>query len=86
MDESDAFVKEIITACESIGLDVCIKASGGGSDANKLNYMGIPSVDALGPYMYEIHSTNEHMSIASIERRTRLFCLVLGIMDDYKLK
>ena len=31
--------------------------------------------------MYKIHSTDESMSIASIERRTRLFAVVLGVME-----
>ena len=84
--ENTAVYEMVKFAGSLIDYDLPEQATGGGSDANKLNYMGIPSVDALGPYMYEIHSTNEHMSIASIERRTRLFCLVLGIMDDYKLK
>ena len=43
--------------------------------------IGVPTVDALGPYMYKIHSTDESMSIASIERRTRLFAVVLGVME-----
>ena len=64
-----------------IGYDLPEQATGGGSDANYLNFHGVPTVDALGPYMYKIHSTDESMSIASIERRTRLFAVVLGVME-----
>ena len=62
------------------GLEVDI-VTGGGSDANYISFMGIPSVDALGPYMYEIHSTNEHMRISSIEEKIALFAVVLSQME-----
>ena len=41
-----------------------------GSDANHINQYGIPVIDALGPYTYGIHTTDEHTSAASIRHRT----------------
>lgn len=64
-----------------LGKDLPEQTTGGGSDANYISFMGIPCVDALGPYMYEIHSTNEHMRISSIEEKIALFAVVLSQME-----
>ena len=71
VDESDAFVKEIITACESTGLDVCIKASGGGSDANNMSRNGIKAV-VLGTGMSKVHTVNEEITIENLENTAKL--------------
>ncbi len=65
-----------------LGQELIEQSTGGGSDANYLNFMGVPTVDALGPYMYEIHSINERMRISSIEEKIRLFCTVLGLLTE----
>ncbi len=64
-----------------MGKELPEQATGGGSDANYLNFHGVPTVDALGPYMYKIHAFDESLRISSIEERTKLFCVVLGTLE-----
>ncbi|MBQ8934391.1 MAG: M20/M25/M40 family metallo-hydrolase [Lachnospiraceae bacterium] len=47
-----------------------------GSDANHINQYDIPVIDALGPYTYGIHTTDEHTVISSIRHQT-LFAAAL---------
>lgn len=58
------------------------QSSGGSGDAGWFSSHGIPSVDALGPYMYKIHHTEESGKVSSIEEKTALFCVVLGLIDS----
>lgn len=58
------------------------QSSGGSGDAGWFSSHGIPSVDALGPYMYKIHHTGECGKVSSLEERTALFCVVLGLIDS----
>ncbi len=67
-------------AGEILGMDLPEQATGGGGDASYLNYNGVPTVDALGPYMYQIHSPDESMRISSIEEKLRLFSAVLATL------
>ena len=64
-----------------LGMELPEQATGGGGDASYFSYKGIPTVDAMGPYMYKIHATDESMRISSIETRTCLFGVVLGVME-----
>lgn len=63
-----------------LGVELPEQATGGGGDASYLNYNGVPTVDALGPYMYKIHSPDESMKISSIEEKLKLFGVVLGTL------
>ena len=62
----DPFVKEVIAACEKVGLQHKLAASGGGSDANNLNAIGIKAVN-LGTGMAKVHTTQEEISIQNLE-------------------
>ncbi|QUO22031.1 M20/M25/M40 family metallo-hydrolase [Clostridiaceae bacterium Marseille-Q4143] len=64
-----------------LGYELPEQTSGGGGDASYFSYKGIPTVDALGPYMYTIHDTNESLRISSIEEKTCLFCVVLAMIN-----
>ena len=55
------------------------ESSAGPSDACWFSTFGVPTVDALGPYMKDIHTVNERMYLPSLKERTKLFCLVLAI-------
>lgn len=70
-DENDSFIAEIKQACERAGITSCIKASGGGSDANNMNLNGIKSV-VLGTGMNKVHSVNEEITIQNLEDTTKL--------------
>ena len=63
-----------------LGKDLPEQASGGSGDASYFSYRGVPAVDALGPDMYKIHSTDESMRLSSFEEKTALFAVVLGIL------
>ena len=63
-----------------LGKDLPEQSSGGSGDASYFSYHGVPSVDALGPYMYQIHSTDEAMRLSSFEEKTALFAVVLGLL------
>jgi glutamate carboxypeptidase len=43
---------------------------GGGSDANLLSALGVPSIDGLGPYGQHFHEPGEWCSLESLRRRT----------------
>ena len=61
-----------------IGLDLPECAATGSADGGYFSYYGVPAIDGLGPYMYEMHTTNEHMSIPSMLERTKLFAVMLA--------
>lgn len=63
---------------KELGMELPEQSSGGYGDSCAFSSMGIPVVDALGPYMYHIHSFEESLRISSIPERMRLFCAVLG--------
>lgn len=73
----DERVYKLCKLTEEIGeeLDMEIKwmATGGGSDANFISAMGVPSIDAMGPVGGGSHGINEYIEISSIEPRIKLF-------------
>lgn len=75
VESDDEWMAHIVKACETIGLPVVIKASGGGSDANNMNRNGIKAL-VLGTGMTKVHSVNEEITIKNLEDTTRL-CLQL---------
>lgn len=84
MERNEANVKvyQIVhNAGRILGKELPEQATGGSGDASYFNYKGVPTVDALGPYMYKIHSTDESMKISSIEEKTALFAAVLGTLE-----
>jgi len=64
-----------------IGMDLEEQITSGSGDAGLFTTMGIPSVDALGPHMFKIHSTEEHFRISSIQPRTRLAACILAALE-----
>jgi len=65
--ESEPVVVFAKEALEALGLPVSIKRSGGGSDANILNGLGVPTV-ILSVGYEEIHTTNEAMPLDQLEK------------------
>lgn len=63
-DQVVVYAKEVI---ETLGLPLELKRSGGGSDANILNGLGVPTVILAVGYE-EIHTTNETMPISQLEK------------------
>lgn len=64
-----------------MGIDYPEQISTGSGDACLFNHYGSPAVDAMGPYMKDIHTHNERLFMPSLKERTKLFALVLGIME-----
>ena len=56
------------------------KAVGGGSDANFIAALGIPTLDGFGPVGAGFHSPGEYLEIASIEPRIRLLRRVVSML------
>lgn len=52
------------------------------TDAAYLSTYGVPTVDALSAMAEGIHTTEERVSIPSIQQRTALCALVLGLLDE----
>jgi len=70
------------------GLDVGeAPLQGGGSDANLLAALGVPSIDGLGPYGQHFHKVEEWSCLTSLERRTKALAAFLcdgvdALLDD----
>lgn len=67
-----------------IGLDLDEMGVGGSSDANIPSPLGVATIDGLGPYLYDIHTKNEHMYIPSLIERTKLFAMILACIKYSK--
>lgn len=65
----------------SLGFDISHESAGGGSDANFTGALGIPSLDGLGVQGNGLHTLTEHIEIASLARRGRLFAGLLATLD-----
>lgn len=79
-EKNCALYRHVHAAGMLLGHDLPEQSTGGSGDSSWFSCKGVPTVDALGPYMYEIHSTNESMRLSSLEEKTALFCTVLGTM------
>lgn len=62
---------------KSVGLTVREDGSGGASDGNFTAYLGIPTLDGLGPQGEGLHAVHEHVVIASLPRRATLIAAML---------
>lgn len=63
--ENDRAVRIAITAAQKINCNAVLVGTGGGSDANILNGLGIPTVN-LGVGMMKVHSTEEFITIENL--------------------
>lgn len=80
-DKNVALYKKVYEAGKLLGYELPEQSSGGSGDANFFSGHGVASVDALGPYMYKIHSTEESMRLSSMKEKTELFAVVLGTLS-----
>lgn len=75
LSEDRTVVKVAEEAARRVGLTPRREKSGGGSDANIINGMGIPTVN-LGVAMRQVHTREEHIYLSDLEK---LAALVLEI-------
>ena len=60
LDSSSQMVEIVMRAAERVGLKPKITATGGGSDANNFNALGLPSM-VLGVGMTNVHTKEEYI-------------------------
>ena len=65
---------------EKIGLAVREDGSGGASDGNFTAYMGVPTLDGLGPQGRGLHAEDEQVVVNSLPRRA---ALIAGMLRDW---
>jgi glutamate carboxypeptidase len=63
---------------QGLGFDISHQSSGGGSDGNFTGAMGIPTLDGLGVAGAGAHTLDEHIMVASLVPRARLFAGLLA--------
>jgi tripeptide aminopeptidase len=71
IDENDPILDVVKMAMKRSGVEYSPKSTGGGSDANILNGAGIKAV-TLGTGMTNCHSTEEYITLESLEKTTIL--------------
>ncbi|GIN96429.1 hypothetical protein J6TS1_22990 [Siminovitchia terrae] len=74
--DGDYVVEIAKKAAQKVGRKPRLLASGGGSDANVIAGFGIPTVN-LGVGYEEIHTTNERMPIAELNKLTEMVVAVI---------
>jgi len=73
----DRVIQVAETALRGVGLHAHTALCGGGADANVFNHAGIPCV-VLANGMAEIHTPDEHIAVADIERMVEV---TLGLVE-----
>ncbi len=79
--DGDHVVEIAKKAAHKVGRKPRLLASGGGSDANIIAGFGIPTVN-LGVGYEEIHTTNERMPIAELNKLTEMVVAVIEEVAD----
>ncbi len=76
--EQAKVVQTAIHAFHALGLKTSLSASGGGSDANIIAGLGIPTINLAIGYE-QIHTTNERIAIAELEKAAQA---IVAIVDQ----
>lgn len=79
-EQTQALMAHVEKAGKEEGIAITWQAVGGGSDANHIAALGIPTLDGLGPVGAGFHSPAEWLDIASIEPRIRLLRRVVSML------
>ncbi len=74
--ESSVLVKACLSAVKKIGLRPKLKKTGGGSDANIFNKLGVPCL-ILGVGGHNVHTSKEYISIRDLVKGTELILVVV---------
>ncbi len=81
-EESQKLIDIIADEGKKLGLELSHEKSGGGSDGNITGYMGIPSIDGLGPEGGNAHEESEFLYIPSLTVRTNLLANVIQRLSN----
>ena len=76
LEKNQKVVQLTVEAAEKAGVELKLESTGGGSDANIFNEIGIPSV-ALGIGMENVHTTEEFIRIKDMEDCCRFLIEIL---------
>jgi tripeptide aminopeptidase len=79
--DEDSSVQLVMAACRDVGLEPHTYATGGGSDANIIAHLGVPTL-ALGCGMTDVHSTDESLAVEDLEVLTRMLMAVSRRMSE----
>jgi glutamate carboxypeptidase len=70
---------------ESLGLEMKLISTGGGSDGNFTAAMGIPTIDAMGPRGGRAHSEEEYLILESVVPNLQLIVEILRAAAENRL-
>jgi tripeptide aminopeptidase len=76
LDPDEEVIRLAVKAAEEIGITPNLVSTGGGSDASIINGNGIRCAN-LGIGMRDVHTTNEHISIADLVNDVRLVLAII---------
>lgn len=79
LEADDPAVLLVSSACRDVGLEPCLKRTGGGSDANVFAARDVPTV-ALSCGMKHVHSTEERITVSDLKALTGLVRAVIEHM------
>lgn len=83
LDDGVPVVEVTRSACARAGLTAKLVATGGGSDANNFNRLGLPSV-VLGVGMTDVHTTAESIRVVDLEMSARLALAIIECAAKYR--
>jgi len=69
-------IKLVDSAIKRIGLETCLKSTGGGSDTNIMSGKGLEAV-TLGIGMTNVHTTSESIAICDMEKTAELVAAII---------
>ncbi len=84
-ERNDALYRKYRDVALSMGFQVGVHSSGGGSDANFTAALGIPTIDGVGPVGGGHHSEAEYLSIPSLQNRIMILGEFLKHIDTLDL-
>jgi len=80
-DKAKAFMVLVEKVAAQLGRKCVWVKTGGGSDGNFSAALGIPTLDAMGPYGEKAHSAKEYLEIADIEPSIRMVVGVAKVIN-----
>ncbi len=83
VDRDHGFLKHVLKASGQVGIRPTIKKTGGGSDANIFNAMGVPTI-ILGAGADKVHTTHERLFIDDMVRSAKLVLQTIRELSNVK--
>ncbi|WUJ71136.1 M20/M25/M40 family metallo-hydrolase [Kribbella soli] len=76
--ETDELLAKVIEAGRSVGQDVGGAAASGAADTNLTGWLGVPTLDGLGPVGKGAHAVHEQVIAASLAERVALVAAIIS--------